>query len=147
MAAARVAALVLALTALLVLGCGDESGEGQPQTLTSTTSGSGEATDGGPSGAELPYPGDPEEVAAISAVLSALAAGEPSPYEEDGTTFQNREGLLPGQPLGYYREYTVPTPGSPDRGARRLVIGAAGETYYTDDHYASFERIDPEDYR
>ena len=54
---------------------------------------------------------------------------------------------MPDEPLGYYREYTVETPGSPDRGARRLVIGSGGETYYTDDHYASFERIDPEDYQ
>ena len=55
--------------------------------------------------------------------------------------FGNREGLLPDQRSGYYREYTVPTPGSQDRGARRLVIGAAGEIYYTDDHYASFRRV------
>ncbi len=80
-------------------------------------------------------------------MLARIAAGDPSPYSEDGSTFQNREGLLPDEPLGYYREYTVETPGSPDRGARRLVIGSGGETYYTDDHYASFERIDPEDYQ
>jgi len=69
------------------------------------------------------------------------------PYEEDGGTFQNREGLLPSQPLGYYREYAVETPGAPDRGARRLVIGEAGETYDTADHYASFTRIDPADFQ
>ncbi len=82
----------------------------------------------------------------IAVVLQAIEQGEPLPYAEDGQTFQNREGLLPAKPLGYYREYTVETPGSPDRGARRLVIGQGGETYYTDDHYASFEQIDPEDY-
>jgi ribonuclease T1 len=87
-----------------------------------------------------------EEDAAIAEVLAAIEAGEPLPYSEDGQTFQNREGLLPDQPLGYYREYTVATPGSPDRGARRLVIGEGGETYYTDDHYASFTRIDPAEY-
>ena len=83
---------------------------------------------------------------AIGQVLAAIEAGGPLPYAEDGQTFQNREGLLPQKPLGYYREYTVETPGSPDRGARRLVIGDGGETYYTDDHYASFTRIEPEDF-
>jgi len=83
---------------------------------------------------------------AITEVLETIESGGPFPYEEDGQTFQNREGLLPAQPIGYYREYTVETPGSPDRGARRLVIGDGGETYYTDDHYASFTQIDPEDY-
>jgi len=83
---------------------------------------------------------------AIAVVLQAIENGEQLPYAEDGQTFQNREGLLPPQPIGYYREYTVETPGSPDRGARRLVIGDGGETYYTDDHYASFTQIDPADY-
>jgi guanyl-specific ribonuclease Sa len=86
------------------------------------------------------------EDAAIAGVLAAIESGETLPYEEDGQTFQNREGLLPQQPIGYYSEYTVETPGSPDRGARRLVIGEGGETYYTDDHYASFTQIDPADY-
>jgi len=86
------------------------------------------------------------ESEAIAVVLQAIEDGDPLPYEEDGQTFQNREGLLPPQPIGYYAEYTVETPGSPDRGARRLVIGDGGETYYTDDHYASFTRIDPADY-
>jgi ribonuclease T1 len=85
--------------------------------------------------------------AEIAATLAAIESGEPLPYEEDGGVFQNREGLLPEEPLGYYREYTVETPGSPDRGARRLVIGEGGETYYTDDHYASFTQIDPEAFR
>ena len=89
---------------------------------------------------------DESERAAIADVLADIESGGPLPYEEDGQTFQNREGLLPAKPLGYYREYTVETPGSPDRGARRLVIGERDETYYTDDHYGSFTRIDPEDY-
>lgn len=74
-------------------------------------------------------------------------AGGPFSHDQDGTTFQNREGLLPQQSEGYYKEYTCETPGSEDRGARRLVIGSGGETYYTADHYGSFTRIDPQDYR
>jgi ribonuclease T1 len=65
----------------------------------------------------------------------------PFPFERDGITFQNREGLLPNEPRGYYREYTVITPGSRDRGARRIVAGAEGELYYTDDHYESFREV------
>jgi ribonuclease T1 len=63
------------------------------------------------------------------------------PFSRDGVTFQNRERLLPRHPEGYYREYTVITPGSNDRGARRIVTGDEGEMYYTDDHYDSFREI------
>jgi ribonuclease T1 len=66
----------------------------------------------------------------------------PFPYPQDGTVFQNREGLLPDCETGYYHEYTVETPGSDDRGARRIVTGDAGEHFYTDDHYASFDLVD-----
>jgi ribonuclease T1 len=88
-----------------------------------------------------------EEAAGISDTLAAIDSGEPLPYDQDGSTFQNRERLLPDEPEGYYREYTVETPGSDDRGARRLVIGQQGETYYTNDHYSSFIEIEPEDFR
>ena len=88
-----------------------------------------------------------QESEEIARVLALIEAGEPFPHEQDGTTFQNREGQLPQQPAGYYKEYTCETPGSDDRGARRLVIGTGGETYYTADHYDSFTQINPEDYR
>ncbi len=65
----------------------------------------------------------------------------PFPYDRDGVVFGNRERLLPLQPDGYYHEYTVVTPGSADRGARRIIAGRAGELYYTDDHYESFRRV------
>ncbi len=68
----------------------------------------------------------------------------PFPYERDGITFQNREGLLPRKPRGYYREYTVITPDSSDRGARRIIAGEEGELYYTEDHYDSFAWVVPE---
>lgn len=73
--------------------------------------------------------------------LALIRAGGPFPYARDGVEFRNREGLLPKRARGYYREYTVKTPGAKDRGARRIVAGRGGEHYYTDDHYRSFRRI------
>jgi ribonuclease T1 len=73
--------------------------------------------------------------------LTLVKAGGPFPYARDGSVFGNREGLLPQRTRGYYREYTVKTPGAKDRGARRIVAGTSGEYYYTDDHYRSFKRI------
>lgn len=73
--------------------------------------------------------------------LALIDKGGPYPYDQDDSVFGNYEGLLPGEPQGYYREYTVPTPGSPDRGARRIIVGENGELYWTDDHYRSFARI------
>lgn len=75
------------------------------------------------------------------ATLRLIERGGPFPYRKDGTVFGNRERLLPLHSHGYYREYTVPTPGSRDRGARRIVAGSQGEHYYTSDHYRSFRRI------
>lgn len=77
--------------------------------------------------------------------LKLIKSAGPFPYKKDGTVFSNRERILPKQPRGYYTEYTVKTPFSRDRGARRIVAGGdpkiSGEYYYTDDHYASFKRI------
>lgn len=73
--------------------------------------------------------------------LELIKKGGPYPYKKDGTTFGNRERLLPQRDRGYYREFTVPTPGARDRGARRIVSGRNGEYYYTEDHYDSFRRI------
>jgi ribonuclease T1 len=102
-------------------------------------------------------PNPPESAAAVA--LSSLPsqaqsthrlilAGGPFPYNKDGTVFGNRERHLPAKARGYYREYTVKTPGSRDRGARRIVCGGQPPTqpetcFYTDDHYASFKRIAP----
>ncbi|MGZ5336509.1 MAG: ribonuclease domain-containing protein [Solirubrobacterales bacterium] len=86
-----------------------------------------------------------QEQRQISLVLASIDSGSPLAEPEDGSVFRNAEGLLPERPRGYYREYTVPTPGSTDRGARRLVIGEGGEVYYTSDHYRSFTQIDPND--
>lgn len=74
-----------------------------------------------------------------------IQKGGPFPYEKDGVVFGNRERQLPGRNRGYYREYTVATPGVRHRGARRIVCGGQARTpdvcYYTSDHYASFRRI------
>jgi ribonuclease T1 len=75
-----------------------------------------------------------------------IRQGGPFAYAKDGSVFGNRERLLPAQGRGYYREYTVKTPGARDRGARRIVCGGSQPTrpdhcYYTGDHYASFARI------
>lgn len=73
--------------------------------------------------------------------LRLIERGGPFPYRRDGVVFGNREHRLPLQQHGYYREYTVPTPGSRDRGARRIVAGASNERFYSGDHYRSFRRI------
>lgn len=96
-----------------------------------------------------------EEVSVASLPLEAREAlarirdAGPYPYRRDGVVFQNRERHLPDRPRGYYREFTVQTPGSRDRGAKRIIAGAggagnfqtSGEYYYTDDHYRTFKRI------
>jgi ribonuclease T1 len=74
-------------------------------------------------------------------MLLLIRKGGPYPYERDGVTFGNFERRLPPRERGYYREYTVPTPGLGHRGARRIVAGRAGELYYSDDHYRTFKRI------
>jgi ribonuclease T1 len=74
--------------------------------------------------------------------LELIEQGGPFPYSQDGTVFSNREGVLPSQSSGYYHEYTVITPGSSTRGARRIVTGEENrEDYYTADHYASFDLV------
>ncbi|QEI09126.1 ribonuclease [Pigmentiphaga aceris] len=81
--------------------------------------------------------------------LALIKQDGPFPYTKDGTVFGNREGRLPSQARGYYREYTVPTPGARNRGARRIVggqgpgrnVATSGEYWYTADHYSTFRRI------
>jgi len=122
------------------------SGGGAPGTLTASAS-SGTAAVDAASGLRWVTLGElPPEA---SQTMAAIRAGQPFPTRKDGSVFGNFEGLLPRQASGYYREFTVPTPGEDDRGARRIVTGgprygvANGEFYYTGDHYQSFERIRP----
>ncbi len=121
----RITGALIGLVALVLLGW----------LFTAGTGDSGQAA-----GDVAPLSQLPPEAASTWALIED---GGPFPYARDGTTFGNREGLLPRQPDGYYREYTVPTPGERDRGARRLVMGEGGELWYTADHYASFVRVEP----
>ena len=73
--------------------------------------------------------------------VALIRKGGPYLYARDGVVFVNREAMLPRQKRGYYREYTVKTPGERTRGARRIIAGAGGELYYTEDHYNHFVRI------
>lgn len=89
----------------------------------------------------LPYVEAADLPAEAQRTMALIDRGGPYPYSADDSTFHNYEGVLPEQPDGYYHEFTVETPGSDDRGARRIVRGANGERYYTDDHYETFARI------
>ena len=101
-----------------------------------------------------PVPGTQSAVSLAQLPVEAQAthrlimAGGPFPHRKDGIVFGNRERALPTKARGFYREYTVETPGAHDRGARRIVCGGAAPTnpeacFYTADHYASFRRIAP----
>ncbi|WP_242532410.1 ribonuclease domain-containing protein [Nocardioides sp. S5] len=110
----------------------DEAVSDAPTTFPSTGSASG-----------LPLVGLSDLPPEAARTVELIETGGPFPEpEHDGGVFGNREELLPDRPRGYYREYTVPTPGSYDRGARRIVAGSPGEYYWTDDHYSSFARVD-----
>ena len=104
------------------------------------------ATTAPPSGGATPDSGLPTVAESAlpdeaDTTLALIRAGGPFPYEEDGGVFGNRERILPRQRSGYYREYTVETPGEGDRGPRRIIGGAGGDLYWTTDHYASFRQV------
>ncbi len=128
-----VGALVLGGCALVApSGAGPETSQGVPTAVTS-----GPANESGlPGIAESELPPEAWDT------LDLIRQGGPFPYDRDGLTFRNSEGLLPAEPRGYYSEYTVITPGESDRGARRIVVGDGAEKYYTADHYSSFEFIE-----
>lgn len=130
-------------------GDGDDSGE-DPTAPASSYSSTATATADGSVPAEMPATDDLSGLPYVAladlppeatATVRLIDEGGPFPYDKDGSTFGNDEGLLPDREDGYYEEYTVETPGSDDRGARRIVGGADGELYWTEDHYESFEVI------
>ncbi len=86
----------------------------------------------------IPADADAQEQQAIADAIGLIDAQGPFPFNRDGIEFTNREALLPVQPSGHYREYTVATSGVTGRGARRIVHGATGELFYSRDHYTSF---------
>ncbi|MBL1377168.1 ribonuclease domain-containing protein [Zobellella iuensis] len=93
------------------------------------------------------WPGDPAPAnPQLAETLVLIEQGGPFPYRQDGTIFHNREGLLPARERGYYREYTVDTPGLSHRGPRRVVTGGDPPEiwYYTQDHYRSFVELERE---
>jgi ribonuclease T1 len=118
---------------------------GDAPPVATLPSGAGDSIDG-PDARQADTAALPREA---YATLQRILDDAPHPYRQDGGTFQNRERLLPRRDRGWYREYTVATPGSRDRGARRIVTGGGipgrsrpSEFWYTDDHYRSFRRID-----
>ncbi|MFD1147325.1 ribonuclease domain-containing protein [Saccharothrix hoggarensis] len=149
--ARRLSVALLGLIALVVVGYFAKDLTGStPAPPAPSTSGSVAAEASGTASGAVPGAESGLPVKALSSLPEQAAAtwrlierGGPFPYpRNDGVTFQNRERLLPAKPRDYYREYTVPTPGSDDRGARRLVTGSSDEVYYTGDHYESFVVVD-----
>lgn len=142
-------AILLVLTALVLgavlWGPGLWPGSGGGSTTVAPPASVGvtgtDPTDGVDPDSGLPWVAVDQLPPEAAETLDLIDAGGPFPHDEDDGVFANREGLLPDRGLGYYREYTVDTPGSQDRGARRIVTGSAGEYYWTEDHYQSFERI------
>ncbi|MEU5880965.1 ribonuclease domain-containing protein [Spirillospora sp. NPDC047279] len=136
--------LIPLMLALLGLGActrgGDTSGGGTSGRTSAAGTGASSPTAGGRA-TTIPDVRESDLPAEARRILRLIDQGGPFPYRKDGSVFGNRERLLPREARGYYREYTVPTPGSQDRGARRLIAGKNGERYYTADHYRSFVRV------
>lgn len=144
--ARRLSVALIGLIALVVVGYFAKDLTGTSSDPASApVSGPASVSASGVPGADSGLPVEslsrlPEQV---RATWELIGRGGPFPYpRNDGTTFQNREKRLPAKRSDYYREYTVPTPGSDDRGARRLVTGSSDEVYYTPDHYESFVVVD-----
>ena len=128
-----VALLALLIAAALGLaGCGSSSSKSSSSSSKASSSSAAAKPAGMASVAEASLPAEARDV------IKRIDDGGTFQYRQDGVTFQNRERRLPAEPSGYYREYTVATPGAADRGARRLILGRGGELYYTPDHYKSF---------
>ncbi|MDN4173008.1 ribonuclease domain-containing protein [Nocardioides sp. SOB77] len=129
-AATLVAVVVLVVLGALLAGGGDPVGDDRTREEAGTSG--------------LPTVGLEDLPVEARRTVELIEEGGPFPEpEHDGTVFHNYEGLLPEQEDGYYREYTVPTPGLGHRGPRRIVEGEPREWYWTDDHYASFAEVLP----
>ena len=124
--------LVAAVLAAVLLWWGQGDGSAPTDEPASPASSSGSA---------LPTVSLDDLPPEAGETVDLIDSGGPYPYEQDDGVFGNFEELLPDRERGYYREYTVETPGLDHRGARRIVAGSEGELYWTSDHYQSFERI------
>lgn len=151
---AALAAVVVLALALLDPGSSAPTNTSTPGSAASSqgsgspTSGAGSASPGGTCAGTTVDAGGwtwvclTELPRQAQQTVTLIDAGGPFPYAKDGSTFNNFEGLLPKQPKGYYREYTVSAPGKRDRGPRRIVTGDHDrELFYTEDHYSSFVRV------
>lgn len=116
-----------------------QAGQGQQSQGTTPGATSSPARAANPS--SLPEIRESDLPAEGRKVLALIRSGGPFAYSQDDQAFGNFERVLPQRTRGYYREYTVPTPGESDRGARRIVAGGGGEKYYTADHYETFKYI------
>ncbi|MFF7728162.1 ribonuclease domain-containing protein [Streptomyces sp. NPDC008001] len=132
--------LLATLPLLLLPACSSSDGHGKK----------GASGTGGASTAAPPAPSWARGMKTVSRAklppearqtLDLIDKGGPFPYDKDGTVFGNYENRLPKQSRGYYHEYTVPTPGSRTRGARRIIAGSHSERFYTSDHYETFEAV------
>jgi ribonuclease T1 len=138
---AAVLLLLFLLAGLVVSQCGSPSAgpaDGPVATAGAASIGSSDHATPRSGLATVPVAALPPQAVAM---LALIDRGGPFRYAQDGSTFSNLEGHLPGRPRGYYREYTVTTPGASDRGARRLIVGRDGDVYYTSDHYESFRQV------
>ncbi|WP_245750157.1 ribonuclease domain-containing protein [Nocardioides terrae] len=121
---------------------GGTSGSAGPPSYAGTSTADGQASGQTDPDSGLRWIDEQDLPVEARTTLDLIDAGGPFPYPgKDGSTFGNFERLLPQQQRGYYEEYTVPTPGSRDRGARRIITGDGGEYYWTADHYEHFDRI------
>ena len=136
-------ALLTALlaVALMLTGCGSKAGSSSTAPPGSVPAGADASLAPATATTDLPTMAVAQLPPEGRDTLVLIADGGPFPYSKDGVTFQNREGLLPKQKSGFYQEYTVETPGSSDRGARRIISGKDGSRFYTDDHYDSFREV------
>lgn len=144
--------LGLAVLAFVLVGA-PETGTAPPGAGPTSAAAAGPTAQPGTAGPGAPAPSAPANPSGLPEVkaselpaearqtLALIARGGPYPYSRDDATFGNFERLLPRKASGYYKEYTVRTPGESDRGARRIVAGQAGDKYYTADHYNSFRFI------
>jgi ribonuclease T1 len=130
----RLLLALLTLVAVLLTGC---EGGSTATVASPTATPIAQGMSGLPTVALSALPDEAQQT------YEVILDGGPYPYRQDDQVFGNREANLPEADYGWYREYTIPTPGSPDRGAQRFVVSEDDIFFYTDDHYDSFSEVIP----